>query len=400
MILSKNINFRNFTKVKKDRVLKKKLEKIIYSNNEILKSLSPKYNYSFSKELVSKLKKNFSTVKLIGIGGSILGTKAIYNFLYKKVKKNFLFIDNLANQKFSVSNEKKTLNIIVSKSGNTLETILNTNIFVTKKSNNIFITEKKNSFLRNLAHQLKNEVIDHNNFIGGRYSVLSEVGMLPASLMGLNEKKFKQFNNLIKKKNFLENLTINTSNIIYFSKQRRFNSIIINYDESSDDLFKWYQQLVAESLGKNKKGIFPIISTMPKDNHSLMQLYLDGPEKNFFTFFDVIEKKTNKFKGINKLPVENYLKDKKLSEILHSQKRATENIFLKKRIPFRSFEILKRDEKTLGELFTFFILETILVATKIVSNIKKVNNSPNVFSSLFKISKLRNGILFFKKILK
>ncbi len=362
MILSKNINFRNFTKVKKDRVLKKKLEKIIYSNNEILKSLSPKYNYSFSKELVSKLKKNFSTVKLIGIGGSILGTKAIYNFLYKKVKKNFLFIDNLANQKFSVSNEKKTLNIIVSKSGNTLETILNTNIFVTKKSNNIFITEKKNSFLRNLAHQLKNEVIDHNNFIGGRYSVLSEVGMLPASLMGLNEKKFKQFNNLIKKKNFLENLTINTSNIIYFSKQRRFNSIIINYDESSDDLFKWYQQLVAESLGKNKKGIFPIISTMPKDNHSLMQLYLDGPEKNFFTFFDVIEKKTNKFKGINKLPVENYLKDKKLSEILHSQKRATENIFLKKRIPFRSFEILKRDEKTLGELFTFFILETILVA--------------------------------------
>ena len=362
MIISKNFNFRNFNKVKKDRVLKKKLEKIIYSNNEILKSLSPKYNYSFSKELVSKLKKNFSTVKLIGIGGSILGTKAIYNFLYKKVKKNFLFIDNLANQKFSVSNEKKTLNIIVSKSGNTLETILNTNIFVTKKSNNIFITEKKNSFLRNLAHQLKNEVIDHNNFIGGRYSVLSEVGMLPASLMGLNEKKFKQFNNLIKKKNFLENLTINTSNIIYFSKQRRFNSIIINYDESSDDLFKWYQQLVAESLGKNKKGIFPIISTMPKDNHSLMQLYLDGPEKNFFTFFDVIEKKTNKFKGINKLPVENYLKDKKLSEILHSQKRATENIFLKKRIPFRSFEILKRDEKTLGELFTFFILETILVA--------------------------------------
>ena len=96
-------------------------------------------------------------------------------------------------------------------------------------------------------------MIDHNNFIGGRYSVLSEVGMLPASLMGLNEKKFKQFNNLIKKKNFLENLTINTSNIIYFSKQRRFNSIIINYDESSDDLFKWYQQLVAESLGKIKR---------------------------------------------------------------------------------------------------------------------------------------------------
>ena len=368
MILSKNINFRNFTKIKKDSILKKKLGQIIYSNNEILKSLGPNYKYSFSKKIIPKLKKNFSTVKLIGIGGSILGTKAIYNFLHKKVKKNFLFIDNLTDKKFSVLNEKKTLNIIVSKSGNTLETILNTNIFVTKKSNNIFITEKKNSFLRNLANQLKNEVIDHNNFIGGRYSVLSEVGMLPVSLMGFNEKKFKQFNNLIKKKNFLENLITNTSNIIHFSKQRRFNSVIINYDESSDDLFKWYQQLVAESLGKNKKGIFPIISTMPKDNHSLMQLYLDGPEKNFFTFFDVIEKKNNKFKGINKLPVENYLKDKRLFEILHSQKKATENIFFKKKIPFRSFEILKRDEKTLGELFTFFILETILLAKALKIN--------------------------------
>jgi len=368
MILSKNINFRNFTKIKKDSILKKKLGQIIYSNNEILKSLGPNYKYSFSKKIIPKLKKNFSTVKLIGIGGSILGTKAIYNFLHKKVKKNFLFIDNLTDKKFSVLNEKKTLNIIVSKSGNTLETILNTNIFVTKKSNNIFITEKKNSFLRNLANQLKNEVIDHNNFIGGRYSVLSEVGMLPVSLMGFNEKKFKQFNNLIKKKNFLENLITNTSNIIHFSKQRRFNSVIINYDESSDDLFKWYQQLVAESLGKNKKGIFPIISTMPKDNHSLMQLYLDGPEKNFFTFFDVIEKKNNKFKGINKLPVENYLKDKRLFEILHSQKKATENIFFKKKIPFRSFEILKRDEKTLGELFTFFILETILLAEALKIN--------------------------------
>ena len=211
-------------------------------------------------------------------------------------------------------------------------------------------------------------MIDHNNFIGGRYSVLSEVGMLPVSLMGFNEKKFKQFNNLIKKKNFLENLITNTSNIIHFSKQRRFNSVIINYDESSDDLFKWYQQLVAESLGKNKKGIFPIISTMPKDNHSLMQLYLDGPKKNFFTFFNVIEKKNNKFKGINKLPVENYLKDKRLFEILHSQKKATENIFFKKKIPFRSFEILKRDEKTLGELFTFFILETILLAKALKIN--------------------------------
>ena len=71
-------------------------------------------------------------------------------------------------------------------------------------------------------------------------------------------------------------------------KRKKTNSIILNYDESSNSLFKWYQQLVAESLGKNSKGVLPIISDLPKDNHSLMQLYLDGNKNCFFTFFDVI----------------------------------------------------------------------------------------------------------------
>ena len=73
--------------------------------------------------------------------------------------------------------------------------------------------------------------------------------------------------------------------LIYLIKKKKFNSIILNYDEKSTDLFYWYQQLIAESLGKKNKGILPIISNMPKDNHSLMQLYLDGPKNNFFTFF-------------------------------------------------------------------------------------------------------------------
>ena len=93
--------------------------------------------------------------------------------------------------------------MIISKSGNTLETIANTNIYVKKNDKNILISDNKVSSLREIAHKLKYKIIDHNNFIGGRYSVLSEVGMVPAILMGLNEKKFKQLNNLIKKKPFL-----------------------------------------------------------------------------------------------------------------------------------------------------------------------------------------------------
>ena len=76
------------------------------------------------------------------------------------------------------------------------------NNLIKKDQKNIFITENNTSYLRMLANKMKAEVVDHNNYIGGRYSVLSEVGMLPASLVGLDERKFKQFNSLIKKKKF------------------------------------------------------------------------------------------------------------------------------------------------------------------------------------------------------
>ena len=101
---------------------------------------------------------------------------------------------------------------------------------------------------------------------------------------------------------------------------------------------------------------------MPKDNHSVMQLYLDGFQSNFYTFFFVHDERSEKVKNENILPSKKFLKDKNISEIIYSQKRATENVFIKKKIPFRSFEIKKRDEKTLGELFCFFILETILLS--------------------------------------
>ena len=100
---------------------------------------------------------------------------------------------------------------------------------------------------------------------------------------------------------------------------------------------------------------------MPKDNHSLMQLYLDGIQNNFFTFFYVKDSKSQKINNNLILSNQRNLKNKNISQIIYAQKKATENVFKIKNIPFRSFEIKKRDEKTLGELFCFFILETILL---------------------------------------
>ena len=249
----------------------------------------------------------------------------------------------------------------MSKSGNTLETISNVNIFTKKKDKNVFITENRKSYISSLAYSLKDEIIHHNDFIGGRFSVLSEVGMLPAELMGLNVKSFKQINNLIKNKNFINSLINNVNSTINFVKNKKANSVILNYDERSHNLFKWYQQLVAESLGKKGNGILPIISTMPKDNHSVMQLYLDGNKNNFFTFFYVREKNSPIINKKNFSLSHNYLSNKSVDQIILSQKLATEKVFTSKNLPFRSFEILNRDEKTLGELFCFFILETILM---------------------------------------
>ena len=357
-MLTKGINFVNFKIKKNSTLVKKNLISILKSKNEVLNSLSQNYKNNFTKKLLHKYKKEID-YRVIGMGGSSLGTQTIYDFLKHKIRKNFVFTDNL--QTAQIKEKKKYTNLIVSKSGNTIETVVNANILIKKKERNIFITENKDSYLFSLAEKLKSDIIHHNNYIGGRYSVLSEVGMLPAELMGLKASDFRQLNNLIKNKKFINSLISNVSSTLYFIKKKKFNSVIINYDARSENLFNWYQQLIAESLGKKKKGLLPVVSNMPKDNHSTMQLYLDGFKNNFFTFFYVNEPNSEKIKNNTILSSQYYLKNKNLSQITLAQRKATENVFKKKNIPFRSFEIKKRDEKTLGELFCFFILETILI---------------------------------------
>ncbi len=358
-MLSEKIKFIPFKNKINNLSIKKKLKSILNEDNEVIKSLGKNYKSSYIKSSLSKYYK-FNYFRIIGMGGSSLGSQAIYDFLKSKIKKKFSFVNNLQVQN-KPDKKKSFINLIISKSGNTIETISNVNILIKKKDKNIFITEKKSSNLYFLAEKLKADIIHHNNYIGGRYSVLSEVGMVPAELMGLRPNNFRRFNSLIKNKNFINNLISNVASLLYFSKKKKFNSIIINYDERSDSVFKWYQQLVAESLGKKKKGFLPIVSNMPKDNHSVMQLYLDGFKNNFFTFFYVNDFKSLKIKNSLLSKSNKSLKNKSLSDILLAQKIATENIFRLKNIPFRSFEIKKRDEKTLGELFSFFILETILL---------------------------------------
>ena len=361
-MLTRNIYFKEFGIKKNKKKIKSKVLKTLdfYKNHKLVKSFSKNYTYDFNLSDIKNLKK-FENYNLIGMGGSSLGAKAIYSFMKPKIKKKFTFLDNLYSNKNISKKKIKNLNIIISKSGGTLETISNYSSIKGKK-NSIFICENSDNYIRSLSKELNFKVINHKNYIGGRYSVLSEVGMLPAIFMGLKPEKFKNLNNLIKNKNFINSLVDSVASTIYFLSKKKYNSIILNYDELSLDLFSWYQQLVAESLGKKSKGILPLVSTMPKDNHSLMQLYLDGPKNSFFTFFDVCDHNNRKIINSEILPSLGYLKNKNLYQIKSAQRKATELVFRKKNIPFRSFSVLLRSEESLGELFTFFMLETILLA--------------------------------------
>ena len=166
---------------------------------------------------------------------------------------------------------------------------------------------------------------------------------------------------MVKNKNFTSTLINNVDMMYKFYASGKTNSVILNFDKSLISLIEWYQQLLSESLGKKGKGFFPIISNLPKDNHSLMQLYLDGTKNNFFTIFDVIDEKGEKIKNKKLLSGYNFLKNKSVKSVMIAQKDAVKRVFKKQGLKFRNFEILKKDEESLGIIFTYFMLETILL---------------------------------------
>ena len=377
-MLKKDNFFKNyFTNLSNYKKNLKKTKKTFNSfivdlkNNKIplLESYDKKYEFDFSKITVKKFS-GYKNIVIIGMGGSILGTKSIYSFLKKKIKKNVFFFDNLDPNLYlkykKIKNLKNSCFIVSGKSGRTIETIMNLGTIFSKnllKNKLIVISEPTDNALMAIANKYQAQVIEHKEFISGRYSVLSETGMFPAALLGLNLMKFKNLKKLIKNKNFISTLLHNVASIHTLTSKKINNSIILNYDSDLNDLGYWYQQLVAESLGKKGKGINPVLSFGPKDHHSLLQLYLDGPKDKFFTFFNS-SKSEDKFR-VSQDIIPNgmkFLKSKNLKSVINAQCNAVKNIFRLKKIPFRQITFSKKNEESLGEIFTFFALETILLS--------------------------------------
>ena len=356
-IIYKNFIQKEFFNSKNNKKINKKFFDILNnitfnldSSKSAINSLSNKFKFNFKIKDLNRFKK-FNTVVIIGMGGSILGSEAIYFFLKKRIKKDFIFLNNIDEDELQRIKSKQKLSkilfIIISKSGNTIETLSNIRALkiIKKRSKNIIIiSEKKQNPLYLLSKKMEIFHIEHKSYIGGRYSVLSEVGMAPAYLMGINILKLRK--NLLnhfraRNKSYLKDSSTKLASIL--QRKKLNNLIFFNYVPQLDKFLYWNQQLIAESLGKKGKGFLPVISSAPRDHHSLLQLYLDGPKDKLFYVFS---SDTN---------------NKSLNQIKIAQKNAFLKVLKKKRIPFREFKIGDINEQALGELFSYFILETIIV---------------------------------------
>ncbi len=386
-MIKKNLFYKNYIQKKylnnnSLKKLSKEFKKIIFNINhdientkKTLNVLNEKFKFNFKIKDLKKFKK-FKTIAVIGMGGSILGAEAIHGFLKMKIKKKIYFFDNLNSNKITDFKKKrdlkKVLFLIISKSGSTIETLSNTfalDILKKNSKNIIIISEKKNNFLFLISKKFNLFYIEHKNYIGGRYSVLSEAGIIPAYLMGINILKLRSRNlEFLNGKEilYLRDSAIKLANLLNTKKIN--NLIFLCYSQELEKFLFWCQQLIAESLGKKNKGFLPMISCVPKDHHSLLQLYLDGPKNKLFHIFSIDEKSKEKINIKKKLNMNNFLNKKNLSRVKLAQKNALITAFKKNNIPFREFKIKTMKEEVLGKLFSYFMLETVIIGKLIKVN--------------------------------
>ena len=372
----------NFTNInfEKDIILPKNIESLNEKIKKICKEL-PSLNIlrnnsllEYTIEQTEKFKKNKKNFVVFGTGGSNLGARALINILTDQ-PKNILFFDNIdplffQNQLVNLD-IKSTGFIVISKSGTTPETLSQfgsvikianeKNILEKLYENSLVVTEFKNSPLYNIAKRNNCMLLEHKKDIGGRYSIFSNVGMIPAILADLDVKKIHEGAlRTIEKNNFVNSLKF--AQIFKFCSSNNYMSnVMMTYSDGLNYFGKWYLQLWAESIGKNNKGVTPLHAIGTTDQHSQLQLYLDGPKDKFFTFI----KSNYKNKGL-KIDLEimkeesvNYLVNKTMGDLMHAEQDATIDTFKLNNFKFREILLEEINEESIGSLMAESIIETI-----------------------------------------
>lgn len=328
-------------------------------------------------------RRRFRRVVLFGIGGSALGARALAALapgtngdiptlcvpdnLDPDLMASVLAPDDLAHTGF----------LVVSKSGGTGETLAQALTAVSALRDNLGKTAPRDHFLaisepgrgalRQLSADIGAPVLDHDPDVGGRFSVLSLVGLLPAMILGLDGQSVRNGAQAV-----LEHALATPDSppavgaALQVGLQRRGlgQSVLLAYGEGFKPFVRWYRQLWAESLGKQGQGTTPIDAVGPVDQHSQLQLYLDGPVDKQFTL--LMSQQAGRGPLVdadlaNGLG-QNYLAGRRIGDLVAAMQAATADSLIKHGRPVRRLRVEKLDETSLGALFMHFMLETLFTA--------------------------------------
>ena len=327
-----------------------------------------------TKKISHQFREKKEKIIIFGTGGSNLGARALNNIILNN-NISLEFYDNIDpinfKKNFQNINFDTTGFLVISKSGTTPETLSQFSCIYQKSielskvkeffSNTLIITEFKESPLYRIAKDNNCLLLEHHKDIGGRYSIFSNVGIVPAIISGLNiNELFNGASEVIYNINKYKPYDLGR----YLTQKENLkftNNVLMTYSDSLYFFGKWYLQLWAESIGKKNKGITAIHSVGTTDQHSQLQLYLDGPKDKYFTF--ITTDHSNKGMKINneifKNTSINYFQDKTMGDLMQAEQLATIETFKLNNFSFREIYIPKIDEKNLGKLISFSIIETI-----------------------------------------
>ena len=328
----------------------------------------------------------YDDVVILGTGGSSLGAQALQLLAKNNQDAKRLHIvanvdPHVFHQKMARLDFVKTGFLVISKSGETTETIMQ---FLTllpqikkqiahdaMKNHIVFITEDSDNSMRALASRFGCAVLDHDPHLGGRYSVLSNVGMLPAMILGLPAEKLRagayQMMQAVlnetdmKKLPFVAGAALNLA----MMDNGMSNTIMLAYSDRLGSLARWHRQLWAESIGKDGNGTTPIYAMGPVDQHSQLQLWLDGPaDKLFNVLTHPMDKEAMPMADaeVETIPELGYMQGRTLADLMDMSRRATADTLVSHHRPVRQMIMHRPSLEHMGAVMMHFMLETILVA--------------------------------------
>ncbi|WP_456392162.1 glucose-6-phosphate isomerase [Persephonella sp.] len=343
----------------------------------------PYQDVSHIKEYAQHIRENFENFVVIGIGGSSLGAKMLFesltDFNYnQKNSPKFYLLENVDPERFASVLEQidveKTCFNVVTKSGSTVETIANFSIIMSMlkdrlgdrfTENLVFTTDPEKGFLRKFGQEHNIKIFDVPPLVGGRFSVLSAVGLLPAAVAGID---IDQLLAGAKKMDLVcsveEHVEHNPAYLIalahYITNMRRGKtiSVMMPYAEKLASFVDWYRQLWAESLGKDGLGQTPVKAIGTVDQHSQIQLYREGIRDKIITFIQV-EKFSTDFRIPEELPEDiSYLSGHSLAEILNKELLGTKAALIKSKVPNLTIVLDEISPYNIGMLIYMYELAT------------------------------------------